>query len=173
MHLNARRLRCRNQVCAKATFAGQVPNLAVRYARRTTAAARVLRRVGLAAGGRPGARLLEGLDLPADRTTVLRHVKTLPLPPVGPVTVLGVDEFAIRRGQTYATLRVDVHTRRPVDLLPERSAGSFAAWLSDRPGIEAICRDRSSVYSEGARRGAPAAPRRRSRWPTAGICSRI
>jgi transposase len=80
--------------------------------------------------------------------TLLRLIRAMPDPSVAESPrVLGVDEFALRKGRSYGTLLVDVETRRPVDILDERSSKSFAAWLAARPGAQLICRDRAGVYS--------------------------
>jgi hypothetical protein len=89
--------------------------------------------------------------------TVLRLVHGMTLPPTGPLRAVGIDDWAIRKGQTYGTLIVDLDRRRPIDLLPDRSSTTVAAWLRCHPGIAVITRDRSSEYARAATMGAPAA----------------
>jgi transposase len=79
----------------------------------------------------------------------------VPHPPA--LQAVGVDEWAWRRGHRFGTILVDLLTRRVVDLLPDRSAASVAAWLAQHPTITVVCRDRSDLYADGLRRGAPQA----------------
>ncbi|WNG18362.1 ISL3 family transposase [Cystobacter fuscus] len=164
LELHVRRFRCRNARCARRTFSERLLDLLAPSARRTCRLARAQCSVGMTAGAEAGARLLVPLAMPTSPDTLLRLMHRTPLPPSTPPRVLGVDDWAWRKGRTYGSLLVDLEAQRVVDLLPDRSAPTLTSWRRRHPGVEVVTRDRSTEYARATMEGAPHAQQVADRW---------
>jgi hypothetical protein len=115
--LSVRKFFCPNVACPRIIFAEQFPEFVPSYAHLTTRLREALVALGLATSGEGASRLAPRLGMQVAPTTLLRRVRAIPVAQAGKVRVLGVDEFAWKKGQTYGTIPVDLALRRPVDLL--------------------------------------------------------
>src|ERR1700733_8274439 len=164
VRVQVRRMRCADPGCPVQTFREQVPGLLDRYQRPPVRLSGQAGAVARRLAGRAGAGLLAALGVPVSRHTTLRVLLRLPLPKVSVPRVLGVDDFALRRGQVYATVLIDAETGQRVDVLASRTAEVLEAWLRDHPGVEVVCRDGSGAYGEAIRRALPGAVQVGDRW---------
>jgi transposase len=152
-----RKFYCTNGHCSGKVFAERLDEVAKAYGRRTVRQQQALEAIGFALGGEAGSRLAIQLGFPISPDTLLRQIRQVPEPTLVPPAVLGVDDWAWKRGHRYGTILVDLERYQIVDLLPDRDPQSFADWLQGQSSVRVISRDRGGEYREGARRGAPQA----------------
>ena len=144
LRLSVRRFRCKLHSCRRKTFSETLPpNLGRRHGRRVARCDGLLHAVGLALGGRPGSRMMARLAAPWSKDTLLRAVRReAAASPAPAATVVGIDDFAWRRGHSYGSIMVDLERRTVIDILPDRQRDTVVAWPNENKQVRIICRDR-------------------------------
>lgn len=155
--LEVRKFFCDNADCRRHIFTERLPKVAAAYARNTVRLDAALTEIAFTGGGEAGSRLAGRLGMPISPDTLLRCIRRAPTPAEAMPQFIGVDDWAVRRGQRYGTILCDLESHRPIDLLDDREAKSVADWLVLHPEIRVITRDRASFYIQGASAGAPQA----------------
>lgn len=167
--LQSRKFFCTNGACKTRVFTERFPDLVAPYARRTLSLHQALHFIGLALGGWAGAALARSLKMYLSRDTFLRSLgqwvseRTSRESKDAP-RVVGINDWAFRKGQRYGTIICDLERHRVIDLLADRSSQSAAQWFREHPAIKIISRDRGGMYAQAAREGAPQAVQIADRW---------
>jgi len=165
IELRVRRFFCRTENCGQQIFTERFPNTVQRYARRTCRLSASLEQITQALGGSAGSRLAQQLGILTSGSTLLRQLRRrVIVPSANAPRVLGIDDWAWRKGRRYGTILCDLDRGKVVDLLPDRSAESTAQWLRAHPGTEIVSRDRATLYAEAATKAAPNAVQVTDRW---------
>ena len=163
--LRVRRFRCCAPRCPAKIFAERFsPGVTQPHMRRTSRLQGLVRHLGLALGGRPAQALARRLLLPVSKDTFLRSVRGAAGADTSVPRVIGIDDWAWRKGQRYGTLICDLERRQVIDLLPDREPATVEAWLRARPGIQIVARDRNGGYGGAVSRALPEAVQVADRW---------
>ena len=144
-----------SDTCQRKVFAERLPDLVQPWARISNRLLEELKAIGLAASAEVSERLAPRLGMKVKAPTLLCYLRNIVPSPDAPVRVLGIDDFAIRRGDSYGTILVNLETGKPLDLLADRTAEAVLPWLEGHQEIEVVSRDRASAYADAVRRALP------------------
>lgn len=163
--LTVRRFRCGNEICPQAIFAERFgEDIVAPYVRRTARLQTIVHHLGLALGGRPGQGLARRLLIPVSKDTLLRTVRAR-APKARPTSrVIGIDDWAWKRGHRSGSIVCDLERREIVDVLPDREAATVETWMADHPEVEIVSRDRGGGYGQAVARAAPEVVQVADRW---------
>jgi len=159
-----RKFFCRNPNCCRKVFAERLPDFLEVSSRLTKRLRTSVQEIGFATCGKGGEGLADKLGMPISDASLLWSLFLVPVPEVGQVYIIGVDDWSWRRGKRFGSILVNLETHKIVDLLPDREAESVKRWLAAHPEVDVVSRDRGGCYIDGATWGAPQATQVADRW---------
>ena len=152
--LKTRKIKCGNNRCHRKVFSEHTPDI-VRYSRRTSRATRILETFAIELTGRLGSILSKQMHLTVSSSTITRIAYSQQLPDINQPRVLGVDDWAYRKGVSYGTILIDMETSRPIELLPSRDGQELKNWLMKYNDVQIVTRDRASSYAAAILEASP------------------
>lgn len=162
--LGVRRFRCKHEICPQKTFAERIPELVPVHGQRTVRLTKKLRDMVFETSAEGCSRQTHHMNMGVSGDTLLRIIRQTELPDCPTPEVVGIDDWAYKKGTRYGTLLIDQETSKPIELLSNRKAETVKEWLQKHPGIRIITRDRSQEYIAGISTGAPDAIQVADRW---------
>lgn len=168
LRLCVRKFFCLSLSCPRKVFAERLPDLVQPWARCSDRLLEALKAIGLSASAEVSERLTPRLAMPVKASPLLCDLRTIPDPPRTNVISLGIDDFALKRGDTYGTILINAQTSKPLDLLADRTSEAVSPWLASHPEIQVVSR----VGPTALRRLSARSCLTHFKWPTDIISSK-
>lgn len=154
--LVSRKYFCDNIICSRKIFTERFSKEISPYSRRMTRSIELISKIALELGGNKGAGISKFIGVPVSSSTIVRIIKKLPNTEQTITSgIIGIDDWAFKKGRTYGTIIVELNSNQVVDLLQDREAATVSDWIKKHPEIQVISRDRFRPYAMGASTGAP------------------
>ncbi len=150
-----RKLFCDNPQCERKIFTERFDRLIFPYARCTERLKAAMEAVAFATNARTGGKLSTKLGMPMSHDFLLDAIKNTNIEIRSNFQVIGVDDFAFRKGNRYGTIVYDHIEHKPIDLLADRSCDTLEKWLREHPGTKIVTRDRSKTYAKAINDACP------------------
>ena len=156
--LKARKFFCDQVECPRKVFTERFDSEIFPYQRRMARSVNLLEKLGTELGGNRGSNISEYAGIPVSPSTMLRIIRKIEVnPPLSTSGIIGIDDWAFKKGRNYGTVIVDLDQQKIIDLLPNRESTTLAEWLKKYPEITIVSRDRYGPYATGIQTGAPQA----------------
>lgn len=164
LRLHVRKFYCDQPNCPRRIFTERLPQVTSSHGRFTFGLRQLLGQLGREQGGASAERsaTLQGMQVTA--RAILRFMHALPLPPIAPPQIIGLDEWAWKRSKRYGTIIVDLERKKPIALLADRSQQTVVHWLKQHPTIQIVARDRSKEFAAAILAALPQAKHVADRW---------
>jgi transposase len=162
--LNTRKFYCLNTNCIRKVFAERFSEHIINRKTVTKRLNEKFLKIASLMGGNGGVRICQLMNIPVSSSTLIRLIHQQPLEQSTVPKVLGIDDWAFKKGTRYGTIIVDLEKRKIIDLLPDREALSVEKWLKEHPGVEIVSRDRYSNFANGVKNASPSIKHVADRW---------
>jgi transposase len=153
--LHVRKFFCSTVQCPRRIFTERILAFVQPWARLSNRLVQALQTLGLASSAQVSERIGPRLGMQASGPTHVRLLRALPDPPRTSVRKVGLDDWSLKKGKSYGTIFVDLETRRPIDLIADRTSEAVLPWLTSHPNVEVVTRDRAGAYAEAVRLALP------------------
>lgn len=153
--LSVRKFYCHTKNCERKIFTERFSSFIKSYARKTDRLKESLTALAFSSNAETGKKVSRKLSLPVSADTLLRLIRKSSEKGDENLKIIGVDDWAIKKGNHYGTIICNLETHKPVDVFPERSTEALEKWLRKHPGIEIATRDRSNSYRKAFNNTSP------------------